>query len=710
MTHPSDPRVWSRRFSAFLGAIGILFLALSLLMMYVGRVLLREESFTDRVTASLDDPAVGEFVALRLTDVIIAQKPDLTALRPILVVVTRGVVTSTPFRALVRPTARRAHQALLSGTTENILLSVPDARILVHNALETAGGAAAERLPARLGPVLQLKAAAPALRAVGLGLRIAHAVRSVGRAGLLVAVLCFIVAIAVAPLRRQTMLSIGVGVATVGALLVVTVPAGRVLAAAAIPDPAAAAAAAGLWRAFTAPLRTVGGVVGSLGVVLAMVAVPYQGIDWRAVGRRVWAMATERRHRPLAELGRLATIGIAGLVAALSPSAALSAVAVVGGLVLIILCLAGLRQLVQPYLPAGMRGTSGEVRPGPLALAGVRVVVLVALGVGAASALLRLRPPPQVFAATGACNGAVELCARPFNRVVFPGAHNAMGAATDAHWLFPNQDLDIRRALDHGIRAFLLDPYRGNVMGDRVRTDFDAVPHANRKIEEVIGQEAWNAGMRIRERLTGEPGPSGVYLCHGFCEMGAIPFEDALRIFVEFLVTHPEEVVILSFEDYVPPADIATAFEASGLIDFVYRGPLGPTWPTLGEMVASGGRVVVLGDTDVGDIPWYHHSMSGLVAETWYTFRTPEEFNCRPNRGTPSGELFLINHWIETTPTPRPSNAEIVNQRDVIVRRARQCERERGMTPSILAVDFAGIGDVVGAARELNRLPPIAKR
>ena len=306
-----------------------------------------------------------------------------------------------------------------------------------------------------------------------------------------------------------------------------------------------------------------------------------------------------------------------------------------------------------------------------------------------------------------ACNGAVELCARRFNRVVFPTAHNAMGAATNPTWLFPNQDLDIRPLLDRGVRAFLLDPYRGNVMGDRVRTDFAAVAHANRKIADVIGNAAWQAGMRVRERLTGEPGGSAAYFCHGFCELGAIPMVPTLRTFVEFLVLHPTEVVIISFEDYAPPADVAAAFEESGLIDFVYRGPLGPTWPTLGEMIAAGGRVVVLGDTDVGDVPWYHHSLGGLVTETPYTFHTPQEFNCRPNRGTPTGELFLINHWIETTPTPRPSNAEIVNQRDVLVRRARQCQRERRMLPTMLAVDFAGIGDVVGAARELNGLPPL---
>jgi hypothetical protein len=210
--------------------------------------------------------------------------------------------------------------------------------------------------------------------------------------------------------------------------------------------------------------------------------------------------------------------------------------------------------------------------------------------------------------------------------------------------------------------------------------------------------------MRVRAQLTGEPGASGSYLCHGFCEFGAIPFAPALRTFVEFLVTHPGEVVIIDFEDYAPPADIEAAFVESGLIEYVYRGPLGPSWPTLGEMVASGGRVLVLGETDVGTVPWYHLVWDGLMAETPYTFHSPEEFSCRPNRGTPRGDLFLINHWIETTPTPKPSNAEIVNQRDVIVKRVRQCERERRMKPNILAVDFAGVGDVVGAARELNGL------
>ena len=709
MVETSKVRGWSRWLSSLLGSAGLVVLALSLLMLYVGRILLSSDTFAERVSESLDDPRVGEFVALRITDAVIAQQHDLTALRPILVVVTRGVVTSPPFRAMLRPAVSKAHEALLSSTAENILLAVPDVGVLIRESLKAVGPAAADRVPARLQPVLKIEAAAPALRAAGRVIGMVGALRLFGRLGLVAALLLLVAAILISPARRSAALSIGVGVATVGVVLALTVPAGRVLAQAAIPDPVAAGAADGLWFAFFGPLRVVGIVVAVIGAALALVAVPGEGLDPGTLRQEVWAFVARRREGALAETGRLLAIGGAGLGAVVFPDVALSIAAIGGGALLLLLSLAGWRRFAQPHLPAGIGAASEEVRIGPVARAGLRIVLLLVLGVGAAAVLLRLRPRAEVVVErTDACNGAVELCARSFNKVVFPGAHNAMGSAMNPAWLFPNQDLDLRPLLDRGVRAFLLDPYRGNQMGDRVKTDFEAVPHANRKIAEVIGEEAWAAGMRVRAQLTGEPGASGVYFCHGFCELGALPIVPFLRTFVEFVVTHPGEVIIIDFEDYAPPADIEAAFVESGLIDFVYRGTLGPNWPTLGEMVASGGRVVVLGETDVGEVPWYHLAWGGLMAETSYKFKTPEEFSCGPNRGTARGGLFLINHWIETTPTPKPSNAQIVNQRDVIVKRARQCLRERSMTPNIIAIDFAGTGDVVGAARALNGLPELA--
>ena len=144
MTDSAKSQGWSRWLAGLLGGAGLFVLALSLLMLYVGKILLSDEAFAVRVSNSLEDPRVSEFVALRITDVVIKQQPDLTAFRPILVVVTRGVVSSDPFRALLQPALRKVHQALLSSTAENILLAIPDAGELIHEALKAAGPGAAD--------------------------------------------------------------------------------------------------------------------------------------------------------------------------------------------------------------------------------------------------------------------------------------------------------------------------------------------------------------------------------------------------------------------------------------------------------------------------------------------------------------------------------------------------------------------------------------
>jgi hypothetical protein len=108
-------------------------------------------------------------------------------------------------------------------------------------------------------------------------------------------------------------------------------------------------------------------------------------------------------------------------------------------------------------------------------------------------------------------------------------------------------------------------------------------------------------------------------------------------------------------------------------------------------------------------VPWYHKVVE-VAQETPYKFESPDRFSCAPNRGGTAGSLFQINHWIETLPAPKPSNAAIVNAHDFLLRRARQCQKERGKLPNILAVDFAMTGDVVGVAAELNGLAAPAEK
>jgi hypothetical protein len=121
----------------------------------------------------------------------------------------------------------------------------------------------------------------------------------------------------------------------------------------------------------------------------------------------------------------------------------------------------------------------------------------------------------------------------------------------------------------------------------------------------------------------------------------------------DFLVRHPQEVLVMVIEDYVPPSEIESAFTESGLVDFVYRSQLGPPWPTLAEMIDRDERVLALSESGRDGVAWLHPAFA-VVQETPYAFRRPEEMSCRANRGGTSGALFQINHWIETLPRHGP--------------------------------------------------------
>jgi hypothetical protein len=192
-----------------------------------------------------------------------------------------------------------------------------------------------------------------------------------------------------------------------------------------------------------------------------------------------------------------------------------------------------------------------------------------------------------------------------------------------------------------------------------------------------------------------------LYLCHGFCELGAYELEPTLVEIRNFLVTHPDEVLILDVEDYVSPHDLAEAFHRSGLEEFVYKGPNGPPWPTLGDLISSGQRVVAFIESGKPGVEWLRAAYP-TMRETPYTFHKPEDFSCRANRGGDLGSLFLMNHWIDTAPAPRPSNAAIVNAYPFLLARAEQCEKERHHMPNIIAVDFYRTGDLLKVVNRIN--------
>jgi hypothetical protein len=118
-------------------------------------------------------------------------------------------------------------------------------------------------------------------------------------------------------------------------------------------------------------------------------------------------------------------------------------------------------------------------------------------------------------------------------------------------------------------------------------------------------------------------------------------------------------------------------------------------------MIATDQRVVVFAEREVADVPWYHLAFE-VFQETPYGFKDPSELSNRPNRGGTAGSLLLMNHWIETTPTPRPSNAEIVNAFDVLYKRADDLRKSRKKMPTLVAVDFYATGDLMRVVDALN--------
>jgi len=292
---------------------------------------------------------------------------------------------------------------------------------------------------------------------------------------------------------------------------------------------------------------------------------------------------------------------------------------------------------------------------------------------------------------------------------VFPGAHNAMSNAEAARWMFPHHERGIPNMLRDGIRAFAIDVHYGRPVGDgeMIKTALDLETVSAEKIASAIGEEGVTIALRIRDRfISGDSGQAGTYFCHGYCELGAYPVVPTLREMRDFLVEQPAEVLVLVIEDYVSPEDLAKSFDEAGLTEFVYRGPMGPPWPTLRELIAGGGRVVVFSESGKPGVPWIHPAFESMQ-ETAYTFHAPADFSCKPNRGGTAGSLFQINHWIETTPAPKPKNAELVNAYDALLKRAKDCQRARKMLPNVLLVDFYRSGDLFRVVRTLNGLPPL---
>ena len=695
---------------ALAGLAAVLFLG-AVVFNYAERALFDTDQFANRAVSVLDEEAVQRQIGESIADAVVAEQPDAIAFRPVIAGLSADIVDSAALQSLLFEAFRDLHRTVVLGESDTVTVTLSDVGILVRQALAPSAPAVAEEIDRDLEVDLSAKAGSNRqeqaiedlivdLAQLAEGFRVAIVVL------LLAALIVALISARLAATRITGIRRLGRALVLAVIVALVAWSVGRALLTGGVDDGTSEVIGA-VYDALFGDLQSWFYVLGGLGLVVsAATSGTGQLVDGGEIVARVWAALTREPDRAWVAVARSAVLVLLGVLALVNPAVLLNSIAVALAGFAIYVGAADLMGRAAGLVRAEQEsGEADEETGGATGLArAVAIGLLVFLGVVAVTVVRDEpeRPPLEV----STCNGSEELCSRSLDEVVFAGTHNSMSAASYRDWLFAQHTAGITEQLEAGFRALLIDTHYGSPTELGVATDLDRDRGSREKIEQGLGPDATEAALRLRTQIgfTGQSN-SEVYLCHGFCEIGAVKAEEGLGEIRDFLLANPGEVVILSIEDATTAADTVAEIEAAGLDEFAYKGPNGPPWPTLGQLTASGQRLIIMAERDGGDPIWYR-DQEEIVKETPFSFDRPGELKeaaaCAPNRGNEEASLFLLNHWVDTSPAPRATNAGIVNQADLLSARIERCERIRGMRPNIIAVDFFDQGDTAEVVDRLN--------
>lgn len=260
------------------------------------------------------------------------------------------------------------------------------------------------------------------------------------------------------------------------------------------------------------------------------------------------------------------------------------------------------------------------------------------------------------------CNGHPELCSKRYDELVYIMTHNSHAHLPVFSVANANQGQTVTQQLADGVRALNFKTYY---------TDDAAC------------------------------GPMDVYVYHGFPFLGCITFRSVLLEAKQFMVDNPHDILTIHIEGSASVAQMYDVFEEVGLTEYFHVQTLGQPWPTLGEMITSGKRLVVFTDRNNNDdVVGFHHSWSFMV-DNDYDAQKYSDFNCEWFRGDPNGGLYLFNHFI-TRLSPQPDSARVINAYDKLMTRINECHTYKGRWPTFLHLDFYEYGDALQIVDELN--------
>lgn len=705
-------RTWAGRVFLLLGTL------LTIAAIAVG-LLHREVLDAGRFSRSVDsirsDSAVSEQLGREITRQVLALDPDLVALRPVIEVTATTLVRSSAFTPIVTAAARQLHEAFTTPNSRQLVLRLADVGAVVVPAVRALAPALAASLPADFDVTL---ARIGAQDYAGRTIRLARTFDTLSWLLPLLAAASFALAMLVAHRRRVRTSQVGLCIAAAGVVIWLAVLIGNLLVDNLSRTTLRDAVTYAAWHRLIATTdRTV------LMVIAAGAGLFCVSTGWLAAAATRTTQLVRYARRPARSdrerAVRALVLAALGLALVLWRPSVIRIGSTVVGLLLIAYAA---NYWITRRTPQGQTAPASQPplrqtrevlsgRRGQRATAAIALLAVIAL---VAISLAGIRPtighdePALTASPQGTCNGYAVLCQRRYDQVAYPATHNSMAAADQPGWYFVEQPDGLVGQLHAGVRALLFDTWLGqHTQRKGVISTTDALH--NRALAE--SDSTWGAAtvasaLRVRKLLGLTPsGPVEPYMCHGLCELGSTPLEPAMVDVRKWMQSNPREVITFIVQDEgVTPQQTAAVFEKAGLLRYVYTQREDEPWPTLGEMIRSGKRLVVFMENQSGGraYPWQMPAFT-WVQDTPYYYTSAEQFSCAKLRGEADSPLFLINHWLSNYLT-RVTDSAAVNSTGVLGERVDQCRVQRRF-PNFVAVNFYDLGDLFGVVDRLNGVP-----
>ena len=696
---------------------------LGVLAFWAGSTIYDSDSFSQRAVELLNSQAVRRQLSLRLTEQLVRSgNQQALAFRPAVELAIEAVADTDTFRSIFRTAIRRTHQALLEGRSGTDGLDLSDSVAIITASMQLPSTAAPGQSTNTFGQSL----ADITQRAADLHIwELEDLVAAVALVGLVGSALLAALSVALSLDRRRAVARIGWVVLADGAVIVGVRLAVQLYVARTIADPGLSDAVQGAVATGTADLNTAALWIMGYGIVIAAAA-GAMGDRRRLTPSEVRSRFAAWMQRRRATTGGTVLLGVLGLLVGLvfiqDPLGNMSLLLTLAGLWLTYLSVVELVGLIRrraaEAVSSGTRVSARRRRVRQLAGLGslaILIVGLLTLGLVVTTKRAAHRAESQPIEK---CNGESSLCDLPLDMVMFPGTHNSMSSALYPGWLFAEQLSTIKDQLNAGVRALLVDTYYGVPSSSRLPGSETPIVLTDRAagLSQPPGQDLDPAVVARANQLASRApkaanGKRAIYLCHNYCELGAYPFASALADVKQFLDSNPNEVVVLDIQDATSPADTVDAIVNAGLGDRTATLVAGEPLPTLGELIRADHRLLVFAEQGGTGVPAWYHQTNRWFQETPYSFKRVEDFSCSPNRGDATAPLLLVNHWVSEGGLANPTAADTANQRSVLEGRLQQCFQERELIPNIVAVDFAGRGDLVATVADLNQqLMKLVKR